>query len=381
MKKKILYLTYEDVFTHGVLQAMVVLPIVEMSKLKSNYNFEIISFSRKDDRLSYTYKKNKSQLLPENIRINEFLKFGSTKSRGLIAIINLIYGYLRVVFKVFSADVIHIRSYAFIPFAILARLMSKRIVWDPRGILSLEIEDIDGSKSFTTRLLFYFEKIALRYSDSIVCVSEKMKDYFLNRYSNKMVVIPNPTNHKNYNPLKNREIINIVYSGRLLKWHSKNSILICYEALQKYNKEFVFNLLTPDIEVAFGLFEGKKINPKNLIIKTCSSNEIISFLDQAHIGICLIEPSKSKRYCAPVKFAEYLAAKMLVLGNLHIGDVSDYILETGNGEVIDNLKPESIEKGLIKLVEKIENGYTFNNTSLEKFTWEWNINNLISLYE
>ena len=381
MKKKIIYLTFEDVFTHGVLQAMVIMPTIEISKLKPDLQFEIIAFSRIADRSSYTYKQNKSEPMPTNIKISEFLKFGSKKSRGFLGIINIFYAYILVFPKIFKADVIHIRSYAFIPFAILGSFLSKKVIWDPRGILSMEIEDLDGSKSLTTNLLFYLEKVALLFSDSIICVSNKMKDYFLNRSKKAIVVIPNPTKLKNYNPNNKLKIINIVYSGRLLKWHSKNSILTCYRTLKNSNKEFVFNLLTPDISLAYDLFKDEDINPNNLNIRSCAIKEIPAILDKAHIGLCLIEPSKSKKYCAPVKFAEYLAAEMLVLGNLNIGDVSDYILETGNGAVIQNLDSENVSKGLKVLIEKVCNNYIFNKEGLMKYTWESNINILISLYD
>lgn len=381
MNRKILYLTFEDIFTHGVLQAMVLKPTIEIAMKKPYFHFEIVSFSRIVDRQSYTYKKNKLNPLPKNITITEFTKIGSKKSRGLIAIINLVFGFLLVFRKITRCNVVHIRSYAFLPLIILSKILKKKVIWDPRGVLSLEIEDLEGSKSFSSYILHQIEKIGLKFSDQIICVSEKMKEFFSSKTKKEMIVIPNPTQITDFDPKHKTKNLMIVYSGRLLKWHSQNSILMCYKALLNIGKPFTFNLLTPDIDSATALFQEGIKDHRSLIIKSCSSKEVISFLNKAHIGICIIEPSESKKYCAPVKFAEYLAAELLILSNKNIGDIPEYINESGNGYLLETLDYKSIKIGLNELIGKFENSYEFNKVGRNKYAWEWNINTLISMYK
>lgn len=381
MIRKILYLTFEDVYTHGVLQAMVLNPITEIARRKPDYKFEIVSFNRKAARHSSIYKKNKSNPLPKNIIVREYVKIGTQKSRGLIAIINLLIGFLLVLRKIIKCNVLHIRSYAFIPVIPIAKMLKKKVIWDPRGILSLEIEDLEGSKSFSSYILHQIEKLGIAYSDEIICVSKKMKEYFARKTKKDLIIIPNPTKIEDFNPKDKAKILTIVYSGRLLKWHSQNSILMCYKALLATATPFKFFLLTPDIDSANALFEKENKEHKNLIIKSCSSKEIHGFLNKAHIGICIIEPSKSKEYCAPVKFAEYLAAELLILSNRNIGDIPEYIKKTENGYVLESLDFDSIKVGINELVKKFENSYKFNRTGRNIYTWEWNLNTLISIYE
>lgn len=381
MNRKILYLTFEDVYTHGVLQAMVLSPIAEIAKKKPDYKFEIISFSRKKDRESLIYKKNKSNPLPKNIVVTEYVKIGSQKSRGMSAIINLLLGFLLVFKKILNCNILHIRSYAFIPIIPIAKIFKKKVIWDPRGILSLEIEELDGSKSFSSYILHQIEKLGITYSDKIICVSEKMKEYFSSKTVKDLIVIPNPTSLEDFNPKDKAKKLTVVYSGRLLKWHSQNSILMCYKALLASEKPFEFYLLTPDIESANILFKKENQEYQNLTIRSCSSREVRNFLNKAHVGICIIEPSKSKEYCAPVKFAEYLAAELLILSNRGIGDIPEYIKETGNGFVLESLDFDNIKVGINKLVEKYEDSYKFNTNGRFIYTWEWNLNTMVSLYE
>lgn len=322
---KVLYLTFEDVILHGVLQNMVV-EVAELVGQTRNVQTDIVSFRRRDENLN-VYNANKQRNLHNSVNIIEHKKFGAEKSRGVVSLFNLLPFYIIYSIKCLKYDVIHVRSYAFIPLLIVAKLLKKKCVWDPRGILSLEIQDIDGSTSFTSKILSSIEWVGIVNCHVLICVSFKMKEYFESLHNCCTVVIPNPTNFKKYKiqyPEKN----GFVYVGRLLKWHMPEALRVFAEAC--FIRKEKLTIITPDKEIAKQYF-GDRVE-----ILSLTPDETKQILPSFKFAYCIIKPTKSKLYCAPVKFAEYIASELLIIANKQIGDIETYIEKSNNGRIVDD---------------------------------------------
>lgn len=356
---RVLYLTYEDVILHGVLQNMVV-NVLNRVGIEHGVFADIVSFRRPDENPEM-YLRNKKRKLSTNIRIIEHLKLGKGKSRGILSIINLLPHYITYAFRLRKYDVLHVRSYAFIPLLVVGKLLGKVCIWDPRGILSLELKDIDNKESFSTRILVYIEKIGAKSSDKIICVSQAMKYYLENIYSCHCLVIPNPTS---FNEFKKGidEKNGAVYIGRMLSWHMPEMISEFVKACQELH--IPVTIITPDVKIA------KDLLRKDVNIISLSAEEIRQYLPKYRFAYCVIRPTESKRYCAPVKFAEYLGSKLLVIANRDIGDIESYINQTGNGIILKEFSKEGFKVALNELDTKNfvdtehESKYDLSNYSL-----------------
>lgn len=338
---RVLYLTYEDVILHGVLQNMVV-EVLNRVGMEHGILSDIVSFRRPGEN-SEMYDRNKRRRVSKNIRIIEHLKLGNGKSRGILSIINLFPHYISYAIRLRKYDVIHVRSYAFIPLLVVGKLLGKVCIWDPRGILSLELKDIDNKESFSTRILLFIEKIGANSSHKVICVSEAMKNYFKNIYSCECLVIPNPTSFNEFKDLED-ERKGAVYIGRMLSWHMPE--MICEFVNACKDLKIPVTIITPDVKMA------KELLSDDVSITSLSAEEIRQFLPKFRYAYCVIRPTESKRYCAPVKFAEYLASKLLVIANPDIGDIESYINLTGNGIVLKEFSKDGFKFALQELSTK-----------------------------
>lgn len=296
---KITYLTHENIIKTAVAKAMMYDIAVHLSK---KYEISIVSASTEKNKENRFYKEN-------GISHFKFYRsrYGMISVKDITSLMSFSLTIMKLIYK---SDVVYVRSYPMMAFAPLCYFLRKKIIFDPRGLGFLEMEDSGKvGKLLPRRVLCSIEKLFIFLSDRVICVSDLHKLYYRNHYGmdHKYRVIYNGTEKLDVEPTRinvDRPIIG--YVGSLIKWHCPERINSILCMVKSKGLEFEFHCVTRDVEQAKVIFDG---DYNKCIYSHPYRQEPIQF----DVGLCIIEDTLSKSACFPVKFSEYVAAKTPVL--------------------------------------------------------------------
>ncbi len=301
--------------------------------------------------------------------VNEFEKslsgnFIQLKARSLV--INDIYlalnliKYYRKNSKKYEKIIFQTRvSSIGFTFAVLRVLLPKaKFIFESRAAANEERVHVGEGKKVTLKAKIknsFFrksEKLMMKKSHKIFCVSNSLKRYYLNKYhlsENKFSVFPGAADlelffydEKLRNTTReelniNTEEILIVYSGRLeMKWEIPDKIFSFFKNLNDKNQKFKLLLITPDIELANNLINEYKFEDI-VFVKEVKLYEVNKYLNAADVGLLLREDILMNNVASPTKFAEYLMAGLPVIISHGIHDFAQDIVNTGFGVVVSGL--------------------------------------------
>lgn len=145
----------------------------------------------------------------------------------------IVYSFFATMKACFSgADVIHFHAEGPCAMIPLARLFHKKCVATIHGL------DWQRAKwgGFATRFLLFGEKMAAKYADQVIVLSEGVKQYFADTYGRQTVLIPNGINRPQ---MKNAKIIKkkyglegqdyLLFLARLVPEKGVHTLLAAYE--------------------------------------------------------------------------------------------------------------------------------------------------------
>jgi hypothetical protein len=387
---KVLYLTYENVFRTGILQAQVISPLKKINKLYG-VDFTVTSIVKAEDSLDNVYIENKSKTL-DSPNAPQIVEFNKTlgKNQSLFAFVYDIYHIFIGIYKLAkSADIIHARGYGGAFLALLIKIfLRKKFIFDMRGVLPEETVYVGKIKinSLKFKLMKWLERILLKYSSYIFVVSEPFKKYIENfKYNTPIYNISNPADFSLYQPeVKEWKKIRILYSGSLQNWH-------CADDTYKYFKR-IKNDFTDSVELivcANDLDGHKALLAKNGLqdnefnIVKAPFNEMPAIISTCHIGFCLTKQTFLTSVCLPVKFGEYIAGNLSVISNERIGDIP-YILNKHNaGLTLESpiYNENEYKKIKVLITDMLERKKVkYNNANVPELNWDSTIGSLYNNY-
>lgn len=289
--KKVLFLTHENFGKTAVAKAMFLDVITKISHL---YSCSIVSANhykgnQRDGKIDYHYFKRKNQ-----------------GKISLFDLFNLMMSFFYISKLIYRHDVLYIRSYPMtIMFFLVSKVFNKKLIFDTRGLFFEELFDSGKFNSHRLRkLLGYMEKLLLKYSDRVVCVSSAQKEYYqkIVPSEEKYIVIFNgAVECSAVRDVSNHDGYIVGYVGSLISWHCPE---LMYEVLLELEKisKISFHCVTRDVDKA-KIYFSKLSN-----VKVYSHNYRESPI-HFDLGLCFISRSISKEVCFPVKFSEYLVAR------------------------------------------------------------------------
>jgi len=383
---KILYITYENLYKTAILQAMVVKPLDLISK-KYKVDFTITS-SVKDFEQDNIYKDNKKDVeLTTDLNVIEFQK-KLTKKQSILTFILDILPMIRFSIKeAKQSDIIHCRSYGGAMIGLIASVISGTpFIFDMRGVLPEETIDVGKltKKSLKYKLLKIVEWILIKKSAYVFTVSNKFNEYIKGTFNKKNSInINNPTDFNDYykNEKKDNKV-NFIYSGSMQVWHLPELTIKYYAKLQEiYAGKIFLYFCTNDPDRAENIFLKYNIPKNSFEINTVPFKEMPSYYAKSDIAFCLIKESFSKSVCFPVKFTEYIASNLFVLGNEGIGDIQQIIEQNNCGIVFNDVN--DIETNIQKLTPVIDKMLNKEYTSYDKNNLsylDWNNEGIDAIY-
>jgi len=184
-------------------------------------------------------------------------------------------------------------------------------------------------------------KIARRFSDNCIFVSESLRNLYFPGIQKKGIIIPCAAdrNYFYFDPELRKKIrishgltedeTVLVYSGSMALWQCVDeTVKLIEEAFDSNfaNKAFI---LTPETKQFLEKFSIR--NRDRIICKSVTISEVNNYLNAADYGIFLRKSNNVNKVASPVKFAEYCLAGLPVIMTDAIDQANYYASIIGNG--------------------------------------------------
>lgn len=351
---KSLYISYNAI-TEPIVQSQVIPYLRGLSK--KGIKFYLLTFEKKKMEKEEKTRILKTLLgeLPDGLGISWFSLSYHKAPTVPATLFDIILGCVYSIYIVAKnkIDIVHARA---VVSALMgypaARLLSKKFIFDTRGIDSEEYVDANLWRrgGFKHRTAAFLEDAMIKSADYVITLTEKFLQILKKRYCKRTIrfaVIPCAVDTERFLPAqdkKNRlsERPNlegkfiITYIGSLGTWYMFPQMLSFFKTALRSVGNAHFLVLT-QTDKAYAVEEIKKsgLASKDVTIDTVSYDAMPEWLSICDIGIFFIKPVFSKLSSSPVKFAEYLSCGIPVIINSGIGDTEDLVRRYRVGAVVE----------------------------------------------
>jgi len=257
----------------------------------------------------------------------------------LKGILFLLKEYLR-----FLPDIIHVRSYPPIFFALIIKLIfghRVKVICDPRGVYPEENKQIYDreQRSLKYRFQKFIEAWSLRKSNVIICMSKTLEEHYRGIYDRGYYsFIPPCVDFRRFN--LNNEVKRIVrnkyhlpldsiillYSGNFdYPWSVSDVLGEIFKKIRKIRPETYLIVLSNSDETKIkSILLKYGVKENDLRIFSPNYKDIPMLTNAADIGLLPREESIINKVAFPIKFLEYLASGLPVIvtkANLFISQI------------------------------------------------------------
>lgn len=242
--------------------------------------------------------------------------------------INLFLNFGKIIRLLQSNDMIYCHSLYSVRYLwILLIFCRTKIVLDIHGVVPEEELYYYGHRWRA----FYFkiiEWIIFLKIDVAICVTKKMRDEYIKRYSFARCryliygIFPIELFKKSEQCNESQIVtdkIEILYSGGVQKWQNISLMLDIIKQNCRHNIHYT--ILTGDQLYVEKMAEMKNIDSVYLDITSCDSSELVKYYRSAHYAFILRDESIVNRVANPTKLIEYLFYGIIpIVLNPMIGD-------------------------------------------------------------
>lgn len=224
--------------------------------------------------------------------------------------------------------------------------------------------------SLPFKLLHYFEKKMTHHAKYLIATTEGMiKEYATQKFNyspqkNNWFVKPACVDFNLFRPnlserISFRKNLNLenkiigIYAGKFGGIYWEDEFFSWLNIAQQYWKEqFYFILLSSHSQQYIQIkCQQYNVHTHQLLHLFVPHSQVALYLNIADFSISPIKPVYTKKFCSPIKDAEYWAMNLPVIIPQNISDDSDIIQKNNIGYVLKNLSTEEFQKS----VEWIDN--------------------------
>ncbi|MCW3807473.1 glycosyl transferase [Plebeiibacterium marinum] len=356
MKKQIIYFTFNDP-PNGVYNSQVIDVVNFINTLDKDVNIRLFALIS-----PRSFKKNKVKIKALNPQATVLPTIAPLKywylNKLLLWIVSLFISTKKVICRGPLATCLALNVFK-----------KAIVVYDGRGAVVAEHEEYGVfENSGLEKQLFEIEKKAVLNSDFRIAVTEKLTNYWKERFfynSDKHFIIPctvSDSKTKTNVPqaiksfiLQNKNKVIYTFAGGNGKWQGID-LMIEFLSKQFDNNEQAAALLLCPINNELKNFQ-KRYNER-LLITTVEPEQVNSIICQCDYGLLLRHSTITNKVASPVKIAEYLQAGLKVIISSSIGDYSNFIevhklgyIHSDNETPIYNKVPPSLKDHCKNIVE------------------------------
>ena len=328
----------------------------ELSKRMVKKGHIVVAYNRDSEHIAgKDFEANEKAKLWQGVK----LKWVKTpNSAKLNAVVYSFFATLRAVFSRF--DVIHFHAEGPAAMVILSKLFRKRSVVTIHGL------DWQRSKwgGFATKYLLFGEKMAVKYADEIIVLSQNVKNYFLDKYKRETVFIPNGiTKPEKYDAEIIKEKFGlskdeyILYLGRIVPEKGIHYLIEAYKSLKTDKKLVIAGGASHTQEYASELLDSCKNNENIIFTGFVQGKELDELFSNSYIyclpsdlegmPISLLEAMSYGNCCLTSNIDECTQVcgdKAIYFEKSNVDDLKSKLQELiGNNELVNKLKSESAQ--------------------------------------
>lgn len=317
----------------------------------------------------------------------------------------------RIPFFLFFYLIIHIiknktkiiHSFNYFPsiIGILLKFFTRiKLICDFGGIIPDEriSSGIWKANSLKYKISKFFEKIIIENCDHVIVVSNTFKEYFNDQYKiNSIVVIPSCINENRFFfDIEKREMMRkrfnlndkivVVFSGSFAPWDLSKEIIDYFVKLKKKITNAHFLILTMNKGKISGMILDRGLQKNDFTILSLPFDEVPDHLLMGDIALLFRSNSIVHRVGSPMKFAEYLACGLPIIGNDGLGELCKVVEDNKVGAIVDFDKDAKNEKVINDLLNSILNERESLrkrciDLAVEQFSYKRYLDTYLTLYE
>ena len=299
--------------------------------------------------------------------------------KGLAAMTSSFFGSIRILFS--KNNVVHFHAEgpsAMIP--IIKFFGKKRIVVTIHGL------DWQRAKwgGFATKYIKFGEKMAVKYSDEIIVLSENVQKYFKEKYNRNTNFIPNGVNKpevRNSNIIKSKFNLSkdnyILFLGRIVPEKGIHYLIDAYKQIYTDKKLVIAGGASDTSSYYQELIENSKNNEKIIFTGFVQGQELEELYSNAYIYVL---PSDLEGM--PLSLLEAMSYKNCCLTS----DIPECkMVMEDNGVTFKKSDVNDLKEKLQYLVDNVDvvNGYKNKSQEyvLRKYNWDEVLDKTLKLYK
>ena len=333
------------------------------------------------------YNRKGKHALDKSQKMSEIKEYKGVKLKnvltldikGLAAMTSSFFGSINILFS--KNNVVHFHAEgpcAMIP--IIKFFSKKKIIATIHGL------DWQRAKwgGFATKYIKFGEKMAAKYADEIIVLSENVKNYFKDTYNRETNFIPNGVNKpeiKNANIIKEKFNLNkdsyILFLGRIVPEKGIHYLVEAYNKI-RVNKKLVIAGGSSDTDTYFNELKEKSKDNKNIIFTGfVQGEELEELYSNAYIYVL---PSDLEGM--PLSLLEAMSYKNCCLTS----DIPECkTVMDDNGVTFKKSDVNDLKEKLQYLVDNVDKVNKYKSEAqeyiLKKYNWDDVVDKTIELYK
>jgi len=275
-----------------------------------------------------------------------------------------------------NPEIVHVQSLAVAVPAVISKKLYKTpyVLWGRGSDVYLP--------HWSTKLT---SKIAMKNADSVIALTEDMRQAMRSVYDRNIAVIPNGINlkeHTEKRPVKEVECFskNVLFVGRL---HPIKGVQYLLQAMKIVHEKM------PDVKLIL-VGDGEERERLESLTDSLEIQECVEFVgrvphervtDYMNQSDIFVLPSLSEGF--PVTILEAMTCGLPIVAT-RVRGVLDIIENDINGYLVDSMNPEQIAWALQKILENEqlrENISSNNRDEAEKYSWDKVVIRLEGIYQ
>lgn len=268
--------------------------------------------------INYNFDK-KFKFLPAVVKLKEGvfeMRLHAKNPIHILAVIILVC----IVGRIYLHSILRLRS----RFNRFLFLLSRRRILDIHGSVPEEFKiqgDLINCRKFNK-----IEEFALRHSDLIIGVTNRMINHVLKKHNIKnkkntivLPILPNKSILKN--KIEKKEINTVIYCGGLQKWQQIEKML---EFVNRHKSNLKFTFLVPEPQKLLDMY--KEIYKEEFpgIVVSSPANKVNEWYAKNSFGLILREDTIVNNVACPTKLIEYFQNDVLpIVDSEKIGDFKE----------------------------------------------------------
>lgn len=198
-------------------------------------------------------------------------------------------------------------------------LFKHKTIVDIHGVLVDELK-YNNAPKWKVALYQCIEYLIMRYSYRIICVTEKMKNYYIDKYNisaQRILVLPIFSQDVDLNLIRRKryDMKSVIYAGNLDKWQCIDKMLEIASEATQYNYQF----LVSDLNRFQDILSKYKIS--NLQYNSVPKPKVYDYYKKATFGFIIRDNNILNQVSCPTKLVEYICNGIIPITNgFQLGD-------------------------------------------------------------